>query len=70
MSYNSYYIVKIIINNYTKMFQVCGVLAGACGVQVFKLYTGSINISSISKFIKNEIKIVFMKEVGSQVLAT
>jgi len=63
MFYNSNYIVKIIINNYTKMFKVCG-------VQVFNLYTGSIKISSISKFIKNEIKIVFMKEVGSQVLAT
>jgi len=34
MSYNSYYIVKIIIHNYTKMLKVCGVLAGACGVQV------------------------------------
>jgi hypothetical protein len=41
-----------------------------CGVQVFKLYTGSIKISSVSKLIKNEIKIVFMEEVGSQVLAT
>ena len=49
MSYNSYYIVKIIIYNYTKMFKVCGVVAGACGVQVFKLYIGNIKISSINK---------------------
>lgn len=31
------------------MFKVCGVVAGACGVQVFKLYTGDIKISNISK---------------------
>jgi len=70
ISYNSYYVVKIIVYNYTKMFNVCGFVGGACGVQVFSLYTGNFKISSISKFIKNEIKIVFMKEVGSQVLAT
>ena len=49
MSHNSYYIVKNIIYNYTKMFKVYGDVAGACGVQVLKLYTGNIKISSISK---------------------
>jgi len=49
MSYNSYYIVKIIIYNYTKMFKVYGDVAGVCVVQVFKLYTGNNKLSSISK---------------------
>jgi hypothetical protein len=49
MSYNSYYIVKIIIYNYTKIFKVYGDVAGACWVQVINLYKGNIKISSISK---------------------
>jgi hypothetical protein len=49
MIYNRYYIVKIIIYNYTKIFKVFDVAAGACGVQVFKLFTCNIKLLSISK---------------------
>ena len=51
--YNSKENVKIIIQNYTKTVKVGGAIARGCEVQVFKLYTGNIKISSTgSKLLK------------------